>query len=82
MRSKLGDEWLQEYSIAPDLVVDFARPETKTVIEVDGVIHRTPWRATKDRAKDAALKALGWTVFRIWDSDVFSEIRPVAFRRM
>jgi very-short-patch-repair endonuclease len=43
--------------------IDFAFPDQKIAIEVDGATHRT--RAAHDKKKDRALRKLGWKVSRI-----------------
>lgn len=44
---------------------DFAHPETKTVVELDGPSHRNRKQQVLDRKKDEVLIALGWTVTRV-----------------
>ena len=49
------------------LFVDFANPKAKVAIECDGeAYHRDK---DKDSARDAALRACGWTVYRISGKD-------------
>ena len=55
-------------------IVDFACPEKKIVVEVDGSQHAG---AAYDQARDARLKALGWTVLRFWNDDVLDGIDDV-----
>ncbi len=47
------------------MVVDFACPKAKLVIEVDGGIHNWTEVASRDEARDSALKEAGWRVIRI-----------------
>ena len=44
---------------------DFANPEQKIVIELDGVSHLSMDQKKKDKKKTTILKALGWTVIRL-----------------
>lgn len=63
--------------------VDFAHPDARIVIEVDGfATHGTPEAFVDDRARDRRLHAMGWTVLRFtWmevrytPADVADEIR-------
>jgi len=51
--------------------VDFAYPEAKLAIEVDGFRHHGDREAfERDRRRDARLAALGWTVIRVTDRQV------------
>jgi very-short-patch-repair endonuclease len=45
-------------------VVDFAYPELRLVIEVDGDVHALPDVAARDEERTVELSALGWTVLR------------------
>lgn len=44
---------------------DFALPDDKVVVEVDGKSHRTEKGRTKDAARDARMRKHGWTVLRV-----------------
>jgi len=56
--------------------VDFANPAAKVAIECDGkAFHRDE---AKDAARDAKLRGLGWTVYRISGSDCRTEADPEA----
>src|SRR5581483_2683945 len=57
-----GDEWIAR--------VDFAYPEMKILIELDGLLHHTALLdADRDRRRRARLTAQGWKVITItwWD---------------
>ena len=45
--------------------VDFAWPDQRVVLEVDGPHHRRPVFVRKDAERDRALTALGWRVVRL-----------------
>ena len=53
-------------------VVDFAVVSAQLVIEIDGGIHRLEDVATRDAAREAALKAMGWRVVRVAASEAFA----------
>ncbi|MEC9246720.1 DUF559 domain-containing protein [Nitratireductor rhodophyticola] len=55
-------------------IVDFACPACKIVVEVDGSQHGD---SSCDLSRDAALRALGWTVLRFWNDDVMRAIDDV-----
>lgn len=45
--------------------LDFAHPEAKVNIEIDGEIHTRPYRRRNDELRDEHLRSLGWKVIRI-----------------
>ncbi|MGV3549871.1 endonuclease domain-containing protein [Rhizobium sp.] len=55
-------------------IVDFACSEHKLIVEVDGLQHGEEEGRTRDAERTARLEALGWTVLRVWNSDVLSNI--------
>lgn len=52
----LADEWVE---------VDFAWPALRVAVEVDSSLHETQIALEVDRARDQALMADGWRVFRV-----------------
>jgi very-short-patch-repair endonuclease len=58
-------------------IVDFACPEKKLVIEIDGSHHGEALQAEADRTRDATLQSLGWTVLRFWNDDVLRDVAGV-----
>ena len=57
----------QQYRVGP-YRLDYAWPDLLIALEVDGPHHWQPNVATKDVARDAYLRGLGWVVFRVDDS--------------
>jgi very-short-patch-repair endonuclease len=55
-------------------IVDFACPDKKLIIEVDGSQHAD---MTGDKVRDAKLNELGWTILRFWNGDVLRDIDNV-----
>ena len=55
-------------------IVDFACPDKKLVVEVDGSQHG---ESASDAVRDRALADLGWTVLRFWNDDVLRDIADV-----
>lgn len=58
-------------------VVDFACGKHKLIVEVDGLQHGDDETATYDAQRTAALEALGWSVVRVWNNDVLTNIAGV-----
>jgi very-short-patch-repair endonuclease len=62
-----------QYFIEP-YTVDFAVPDKKLAIEIDGKdFHSSPKAVEKDKKKDAYLSGLGWRVLRFTGSEVYSD---------
>lgn len=69
-RSSLIGAFKQQYQIGP-YTADFAFPEIKAVVEVDGRdFHTEPAQIERDQRRDSYLTSLGWTVFRFPASEV------------
>ena len=58
-------------------IVDFACPEHKIVIEVDGSGHARTETLIADGERRERLAAFGWTVLRFWNDDVLKDIDGV-----
>src|SRR5262245_18189029 len=58
-------------------IVDFACPEKKLVVEIDGSQHGEHHQAQADAVRDQNLQKLGWTVIRFWNDDVLRDIEGV-----
>lgn len=50
--------------------VDFGWPDCRVALEYDGAYHADPLQQIKDRERDAALRALGWTVIHMTTIDL------------
>ena len=61
-RDLLASGWTK---IPPAYKPDFAWPEKKLCLEVDGHTHKTRMGKRRDFKKTCALEALGWTVLRV-----------------
>lgn len=62
---ELGVEYIPQHSTRTGFVIDFALPEKRIAIEVDGPTHLTKKAKKHDRFKDYQLRREGWTVLRI-----------------
>ena len=58
-------------------IVDFACPQHRLIVEVDGSQHAGAATAEADTSRTARLQALGWTILRFWNDDVLSDIDNV-----
>ena len=58
-------------------IVDFYIPESKTVIEVDGIDHIDPEKLEKDRERDYDLRDMGITVLRFKNYEITGEFLEV-----
>jgi very-short-patch-repair endonuclease len=55
-------------------IVDFACPEHKLIIEIDGSQHADDGAVHYDRQRTETLQQNGWTVIRFWNDDVLYQI--------
>ena len=58
-------------------IVDFACPDKKLIVEIDGSQHALAEVSASDAARTAKLEALGWTILRFWNDDVIRDIDNV-----
>ena len=58
-------------------IVDFACPDNKLIVEIDGSQHADAAQSENDAARTCKLQALGWTVLRFWNDDVLRDIDNV-----
>ena len=64
--SRYRPKFTRQLPIGP-YVVDFACRRAKLVVEIDGGQHAD---SERDRLRDQWLAEQGWSVFRVWNSDV------------
>lgn len=58
-------------------IVDFACPDKRLIVEVDGSQHGDEAEAAYDADRSRRLEADGWTVLRFWNDDVLRDIDGV-----
>jgi very-short-patch-repair endonuclease len=68
---RIGVDFATQYPLRHSFILDFAFPEQKVAVEVDG----RNWHSTSDARKydgfkDHVLKERGWRVYRFWDHEV------------
>ena len=64
--SRYRPKFTRQLPIGP-YIADFACRQAKLVVEIDGGQHAG---SQYDAARDELLRSEGWTVFRVWNSDV------------
>lgn len=71
----MGLGFRRQFPIAA-YIVDFACPERKLIVEVDGSQHAST-DASHDEARTGRLRQDGWIVLRFWNDDVLRDIDNV-----
>lgn len=72
----MGLSFRRQFPIA-GYIVDFACPDHRLVVEVDGSQHGDDGPAKADAARSTRLQADGWTILRFWNDDVLHDIDGV-----
>ncbi|MBO6539051.1 MAG: endonuclease domain-containing protein [Rhizobiaceae bacterium] len=58
-------------------IADFACPERKIIVEVDGSLHAEEKQSAVDAVRSAELEKDGWTVLRFWNDEILRDIDDV-----
>jgi very-short-patch-repair endonuclease len=58
-------------------IVDFACPDKRLIVEVDGSQHAEGTVSVADAARSETLRRDGWTILRFWNGDVLHDIDNV-----
>jgi very-short-patch-repair endonuclease len=58
-------------------IADFACPEIRLVVEVDGMQHADVPVAHRDRIRTLRLGNAGWTVIRFWNHEIMQNLTEV-----
>jgi very-short-patch-repair endonuclease len=64
--SRYRPKFTRQFPIGP-YIVDFACRQAKLVVEIDGSQHSD---SKRDQVRDKWLQYEGWTILRVWNSDV------------
>ena len=56
---------------------DFACPEKKIIVEVDGSQHAEEKQSAADAVRSAELEKDGWTLLRFWNNEILRDIDGV-----
>lgn len=59
------------------VIVDFAAPAHRLIVELDGSQHAELQGQARDIARDRKLQALGWTTLRFWNAEVTHDLEGV-----
>jgi len=73
-RALAGFKFRRQHPIGP-YVVDFACPECKLVVELDGESHLD--RRNMDEVRTRLIQSEGWKVIRFWNSEVYDDFEAV-----
>jgi very-short-patch-repair endonuclease len=71
-----GMHFRRQHPIGP-FIVDFCCVPVQLVVEIDGYIHTTAFRAERDAVREDWLKRQGFTVCRFTDAEVRNHIERV-----
>lgn len=63
-----------------NFIVDFCCFEKKIIVELDGSQHGKEEHAERDRIRDEILRSKGYTILRIWNSEINNNLEGVAER--
>lgn len=58
-------------------IVDFACPEHRLIVELDGSGHGEEHQVRRDDERTRRLETLGWTVLRFWNDEVLTDLDGV-----
>ncbi|MER8805070.1 endonuclease domain-containing protein [Mesorhizobium sp. M0954] len=72
----MGLGFRRQFPIA-GYIVDFACPDKKLIVEVDGSQHTEADAVARDEARTVRLEQDGWTVLRFWNDDIIRDIDNV-----
>ena len=72
----MGLGFRRQFPIA-GYIVDFACPQQKLIVEVDGSQHGDEDCANNDEVRTKRLEQVGWLVLRFWNDDVIRDIDNV-----
>ena len=61
-------------------IVDFCCFEKRIIVELDGRQHDEKEHAEKDRIRDETLRAKGYKILRVWNSEINNNLEGVAER--
>ena len=75
----MGLGFRRQYPIA-NYIVDFACPEHRLIVELDGPSHTHDAQIAYDQNRTAFLQSQSWQVLRIRNSDIHNEISAVCDR--
>jgi very-short-patch-repair endonuclease len=75
-RQLAGFRFRRQHAIGP-YIADFACVAHRFIIEVDGATHGTDAEIASDARRTEALERAGWTLHRVWNSDIYENLHGV-----
>ncbi len=67
--------YIEQYNLGDKFLLDFLLPEYGIVIECDGDYwHNLPQNIKRDKAKNAYIKACGYSLYRFWEHEINTDI--------
>jgi very-short-patch-repair endonuclease len=72
----MGLGFRRQFPVA-GFIVDFACPERRLIVEIDGSQHADGAASRYDAARTETLRVNGWIVLRFWNDDVLRDIDNV-----
>lgn len=70
-----GIDFATQYPMRHSFILDFAFPDKKIAIEVDGrKWHSTGVAKQRDGFKNHILKQQGWAVYRFWEEEILERV--------
>lgn len=73
--AKRSIEYIEQYNLGDKFRLDFLLPEYGIVIECDGDYwHNLPEVKTRDKSKNAYIKACGYSLYRFWESEINTDV--------
>jgi very-short-patch-repair endonuclease len=75
-RDALGVRFRRQHPVGP-YIADFACIPARLIVEVDGGTHGTDAERDHDARRDAFMRAQGWRVVRVWNTDVYERLESL-----
>lgn len=75
-RQMAGHRFRRQVPIGP-YIADFACVQAKLIIEVDGATHSETAEIARDVRRTTFLEQQGWQVHRIWNTEVYENLKGV-----
>ena len=70
-----GLEYQEQFPTRSGFILDFAFPEKRICVEIDGVHwHSTKKQRKRDRFREYILKRGGWKIVRFWCYEVYGDV--------
>lgn len=66
----------RQHPIGP-FIADFACIAARLVVEIDGDTHSTDEERARDARREAYIRAHGWRIIRVWNSEVYAHCDQV-----